>query len=148
MEEFLQMKVKGLSNLDGPRTPHSFLNIVFLMDMFYSFFVPGNFLSESVPLSKIRLHHSYLPFYCNYQQEQFWKRILGRKSHCIRIRGKFQSLTNISPIAFVTKKSTAKKHCQFFQKTPSSIIDWVRNVPQLITVARYWDSIFNKTEII
>ena len=41
MEEYLQMKVKRLSNVDGPRTPHSFLNIVFPMDMFYGFSLPG-----------------------------------------------------------------------------------------------------------
>ena len=33
LEEYLQMKVKGLSNLDGPRM------------VFYMFSLPGNFLS-------------------------------------------------------------------------------------------------------
>ena len=41
LEEYLQMKVKRLSNVDGPRTRHSFLNIVFPMDMFYGFSLPG-----------------------------------------------------------------------------------------------------------
>ena len=39
------MKVEGLSNLDGPRTPHILLNIVFPIDMFYGFSLPGIFLS-------------------------------------------------------------------------------------------------------
>ena len=53
MEEYLQMKVKELSNLDGHKTPHILLNIVFPIDMFYGFSLSGNFLSQSVPLAKI-----------------------------------------------------------------------------------------------
>ena len=47
------MKVKGLSNLDGHKTPHILLNIGLPIDMFYGFSLPGNFLSYSVPLAKI-----------------------------------------------------------------------------------------------
>ena len=32
MEEYLQMKVKGLQNVDGPRTPYILLDIVFPID--------------------------------------------------------------------------------------------------------------------
>ena len=32
LEEYLQMNVKGLPNLGGPRTPHILLDIVFPMD--------------------------------------------------------------------------------------------------------------------
>ena len=39
MKEYLQMKVKGLTNVDGPRTPHILIEIVFLTD--------------SMPLAKI-----------------------------------------------------------------------------------------------
>ena len=45
LKEYLQMKVKELSNLDGPRTPHIFHNIVFPMDMLYGFSQSVNFLS-------------------------------------------------------------------------------------------------------
>ena len=120
MEEYLQMKVKRLSNPDGPRMPHSFLSIVFPMDMFKGFPLHGNFLSWSVPLLKTRTHHSYFPFYCNSQEKQFWKGILGRKSHCIMIRGKFGPCQT-SVIVFVQNKSTAKKALPIFAKT--SIID-------------------------
>ena len=39
LEEYLQKKVKGLPNVDGPRTPHILLDIVFPID--------------SMPLAKI-----------------------------------------------------------------------------------------------
>ena len=39
------MKVKGLSNLDGPKTPNILLTIVFPIDMSYSFSLTENFLS-------------------------------------------------------------------------------------------------------
>ena len=42
LKEYLQIKVKELSNVDGPRTPHILLNIVFPIDMFYSFSLPRN----------------------------------------------------------------------------------------------------------
>ena len=53
-------EVKGLSDLDGPRTPHIFLNIIFPIDMFYGFYLPGNFVSWGVPLLKMQTHLSYL----------------------------------------------------------------------------------------
>ena len=71
LEEYLQMKVKELLNLDGPRKPHSFLNIVFPMDMFYGFSLPVNFLSSGVLLLKMQTYYSYLPFYCNSQEKVF-----------------------------------------------------------------------------
>ena len=45
MEEYLQMKVKGLSNLDGPRMPQILFNIVFPIDTFYGFYLPESVLS-------------------------------------------------------------------------------------------------------
>ena len=56
--KYLQMKLKGLSNLDGPGTPHILLNIVFLIDMFYDFCLPGIFLLYSVPFSKNQYLHN------------------------------------------------------------------------------------------
>ena len=53
-------KVKGLSNLDGPRTPHIFLNTIFPIDLFCSFYLPGNFVFWGVPLLKMQTHLSYL----------------------------------------------------------------------------------------
>ena len=44
---------KSDQNLDGPRMPHILLNIVFSIDMFYSFSLPEHFLSQGVPLAKI-----------------------------------------------------------------------------------------------
>ena len=40
LEEYFQMKVKRLLNLDDHRTHHIMLNIVFLIDMFCSFSLP------------------------------------------------------------------------------------------------------------
>ena len=48
----------------------------------------------------MRIPYSYLPFYCNFQEKQFLKEILGRKSPCIMIRSKFRTLSNISQGAF------------------------------------------------
>ena len=45
LEEYLQMKVKGLSNQDGPRSPHILLNIVFPIGIFYGVFLSGNLWS-------------------------------------------------------------------------------------------------------
>ena len=134
LEDYLQMKVKGSSNLDGPRTPHSFLNIIFLMDMFYSFSVPGNFLPQSVPLLKMLPHHSYLPFYCNSQEKQFLKGNSGQKKSLYQDQSHISDPIKHQSYSFCDKKSPAKR---FFQKAPSSMLDWVLNVPQLITVARY-----------
>ena len=47
------MKVKGLSNLDGRKTPYILFNIVFPVDMFYGFSLPGSLSSQSVSLAKI-----------------------------------------------------------------------------------------------
>ena len=49
--EYLQMKVK--ENPDCTRTPYILLIIVFPIDMFYGFSLPGNFLFKSWPLAKI-----------------------------------------------------------------------------------------------
>ena len=150
------MKVKGLSNLDGPTTPHIFLPQSFRWICFtvlprlvfsrsfdiggnlgnakekppvhwlkksdyssLSFTLPEYFLSWSVPLSKMKTNYSYLSFYCNSEEKQFWKGILGRKSHCIMIRGKFRTLPKISHRAFVQKYSTANRDYLFLQKALS-----------------------------
>ena len=47
------MKVKGLSNLDGRKTPYILLNIVFPIDIFYGFSLPGSFSSQGESLAKI-----------------------------------------------------------------------------------------------
>ena len=44
LEEYLQMKVKGLPNEDGPRTPHRLLGIVLPID--------------SMPLAKIDIYQN------------------------------------------------------------------------------------------
>ena len=129
MYKYLHMKIQGLLDLDGPRTPHILLTIVFPIDMFYSVPLPGNLLSYSVLLANksifalmkalyllrkltIQTHHSYLPFYCNSPEKQFLKEILGG-SHCIMIRDKFRTPSHISHGAFVQKQSTAKSRYHF-----------------------------------
>ena len=83
----LQMKVKGLSNLDSPRTPHILLNIVFPIDVL-PFFPIWKFLAPECALAKIdsllkklsvQTHQPCLSFYCNSQEKQFLKGILGRR---------------------------------------------------------------------
>ena len=85
----------------------------------------------------MQTHHSYLPFYWNSQEKQFLKGILGRKRHCIMIRDKFRTLSNISHGAIVQKKSRAKSRYLFLQKSASHRLDRVLNAPLMITIARY-----------
>ena len=94
----------------------------------------------------MQAHHSCLPFYCKSLEKQFWKGILGRESHCIMITDKFRTLSNICHGAFVRKMSTIKSCCLFLQKSLSQMLGWVLNTPLMMTVARCWESISNKTK--
>ena len=71
LEEYLQIKVKGLPNVDGPRTAQILLNIVFLIDSMP--LAKIDIVQMEILLKKltIRTHHSYLPFYYNSQEKQF-----------------------------------------------------------------------------
>ena len=40
----------------------------------------------------MQTHHSNLPFLYNSQEKHFLKGILGRKSYCSMIKGKFRTL--------------------------------------------------------
>ena len=51
----------------------------------------------------MQTYHSYFTFYCNSQEKQFLKGNVDRKSHCIMIRDKIKTLSNISHGAFVQK---------------------------------------------
>ena len=64
-------------------------------------------------------HYSYLPFYWNFQEKMFSKKIVGWKSYCIVIRDKVRTLSNINDENFVRKQSIAKSYCLFLQKIPS-----------------------------
>ena len=55
LEEYLQMKVKGLPNVDGSRTPHILLDIVFPMN--------------SIPLAKIAICTNENLYYLDYVNE-------------------------------------------------------------------------------
>ena len=67
----------------------------------------------------MRMHLSYLPFHYNSQEKQFLKWIQGRKSHCIMIKDKFRTLSNINDGAFAQKMSTGKNRYLFLQKASS-----------------------------
>ena len=58
-----------------------------------------------------------------------------QKNHCIMIKSKVRTLSNISHGAFVQKKSTAKNLS--LQTVLSSMFDWVIDVSPMMTVARY-----------
>ena len=64
----------------------------------------------------MRTYHSYLPFYYHSQEKQLLKEILGRKSHCIMIKGKFGTLSNITDEAFVRKMSSSQKVLFFYKQ--------------------------------
>ena len=59
----------------------------------------------------MRTHHSYLPFYYNSQEKQFLKGILGRKSHCIMIKGKLMEF-----LSLMGKQSQQLKAVIYFYK--------------------------------
>ena len=63
----------------------------------------------------MRTHHSYLPFYYNSQEKQFLKGILGRKSHCIMIKGKLMEfLSLMEPLC--EKRQQLKAVSCFYKK--------------------------------
>ena len=59
--------------------------------------------------------------------------------HCIMIRGEFRTLSNINDRAERRHQFWLKKLNHFWQAS---------NTPQMMTVARYWESISNKTKIL
>ena len=62
----------------------------------------------------MRTHLSYLPFYYDSQEKQFLKGILGRKSHCIMIKGKLvEPLSLVEPLC---EKSRQIKDVTYFYK--------------------------------
>ena len=73
----------------------------------------------------MRTHHSYLPFYYNSQEKQFFKGILGRKSHCIMIKGKLIEL--LSPMEPLCEKSQQLKAVTYLQKVSSYIFESILN---------------------
>ena len=62
----------------------------------------------------MQTHHSYLPFYYNSQEKQFLKGILGRKSHCIMIKGKLMNL--LSLMETLCEESQQLKPVTYFYK--------------------------------
>ena len=62
----------------------------------------------------MRTHLSYLPFYYNSQEKQFLKVILGRKSHCIMIKGKLIEL--LSLVEPLCEESLQIKDVTYFYK--------------------------------
>ena len=109
LEEHLQVKVKGLLNLDVHKTPHILLYIVFPIDMFMVFYC--------LDISCRRITHIFL--FIEILRKKFLNEILVRKSQYIMIRGKFRTLSNISHGVFVWQKSTAKSCYIFLQKSLS-----------------------------
>ena len=63
----------------------------------------------------MQTHHSNLPFLYNSQEKHFLKGILGRKSYCSMIKGKFRTLLITTDGSFEQKKSTAKSRYLFLQ---------------------------------
>ena len=86
LDEYLQKKVKGLPNVDGPRTPNILLDIVF--PVYSMLLVKIDIFTSLLKKLTMRMHLSYLPFNYNSQEKQFLKGILVRKSHCIMIKSK------------------------------------------------------------
>ena len=59
LEEYLKMKLKGLSNLDVLRTPHILLKTVFLINKFYGFSFKI-FIKETVEVNSLLILYSFL----------------------------------------------------------------------------------------
>ena len=76
--------------------------------------------------------------------------ILVRKSHCMIFKPciKVRNLSNISDGAFVQKQSTAMSCYPFLQKPPSQMFGQVLHTPLMMNVAKYRESVSNKTEIL
>ena len=115
LEEYLQMKVKELLNLDGPRKPHSFLNIVFPMSMFYGFSLPGNFLSSGVLLLKMQTYYSYLPFIVILKKNSFQREFWVEKVTVLWSEANFGPCQT-SVIQLLCKKSQQLKDIAYFRK--------------------------------
>ena len=105
---------KRLPSIDGPRTLHILLDIVFPID--------------SMPLAKINIcaneifiketdyaNASLISSFLLFSQEkQFLKGILGRKSHCLMIKGKLVEL--LSLVEPLCEKSRQIKDVTYFYK--------------------------------
>ena len=62
----------------------------------------------------MRTHHSYLPTYYYSQEKQFLKGTLGRKSHCIMVKGKLIEL--LSLMELLCEESQQLKAATYFYK--------------------------------
>ena len=60
-------------------------------------------------------YHSYLPFYCNSQEKQFLKGILGRKSHWLWSEAKLEPCKS-SAMELLCEKSQQVKAATYFYK--------------------------------
>ena len=82
----------------GPRLQCSAILYLVFLGLFEGITQNGYLYKCKFLLKKLttRTHKSYLPFYCNFQEKQFLNGILGRKNHCIIVRGEFRTLPNIN----------------------------------------------------
>ena len=72
-----------------------------------------------VSLLKMQTHHSYLPFYLILKKSSFEREFCVEKVTILWSEANFGPFQTPSDIAFVQKKSAAKKYYLFLQKAPS-----------------------------